>query len=149
MDISEQFIEQTIAFSLLVIEKIIKQLGKTYQEDLAYSEFYTLSIVNYFGNMSMTSLADTFGIQKQQATRVVDKLVKKGYVKRAHDYTDRRIVLIHLTSKARSFFKEYTAKAKKEISESLSGLSEKEIREFQAAVERINHMMMKMKDAKA
>jgi hypothetical protein len=41
MDISEQFIEQTIAFSLLVIEKIIKQLERTYKEDLAYSEFYT------------------------------------------------------------------------------------------------------------
>ena len=149
MDISEQFIEQTIAFSLLVIEKIIKQLERTYKEDLAYSEFYTLSIVNYFGDMSMTRLADTFGIQKQQATRVVDKLVKKGYVKRAHDHTDRRIVLIHLTSKAQSFFKEYTAKAKKEIAQSLSGLSEKEIREFQAAVEKINHMMIKMKDAKA
>ena len=113
MDISEQFIEQTITFSLLVIEKIIKQLGKTYKEDLAYSEFYTLSIVSYFGDMSMTSLADTFGIQKQQATRVVDRLVKKGYVKRAQDHMDRRVVLVHLTPKAQSFFKEYTAKTKK------------------------------------
>ena len=149
MDISEQFIEQTITFSLLVIEKIIKQLGKTYKEDLAYSEFYTLSIVSYFGDMSMTSLADTFGIQKQQATRVVDKLVKKGYIKRAQDHMDRRVVLVHLTPKAQSFFKEYTAKTKKEITESLSGLSEKEIREFQTAVKKINHMMTKMKGTKA
>jgi len=148
MEVSEQFLQQTVAFSLLVMEKIVKQLEKTYKKDLAYSEFYALSIVNYFGDMSMSSLAKIFGMQKQQATRVVNRLVQKGYVQRTNDDTDRRIVLVRLTSKARSYFRDYTAKTRKEITESLSGFSEAEIREFQAVIERINRMMMKIEVAK-
>ena len=58
MSITEQFLQQTINFSLLVIEKVIKQLEQTYKSDLTYSEFFAISAVNYLGDMKMTDFAD-------------------------------------------------------------------------------------------
>ena len=81
MSITEQFLQQTINFSLLVIEKVIKQLEQTYKSDLTYSEFFAISAVNYLGDMKMTDFADIFGIQKQQATRLINKLEEKGLLR--------------------------------------------------------------------
>lgn len=144
MNISEQFLQQIITFTLLVIEKVINQMEKTYKDDLTFSEFYALSAVNYFGDMTMTVFANNFGIQKQQATRIINKLVQKGYIQRIYDNSDRRIVLIRLTQEAKSYLSKHIAKSVEIISDSLSGFAESEIREFQTAIETINRMLPKM-----
>jgi len=144
MNISKDFLEQTIVFSLLVVEKINKLLEKTYKDDLTFYEFYTLLAVNYFGDMTMTDFADYLGIKKQQATRVVNNLVQKEYVRRVYDESDRRVVLITLTPEAKKYLNEYTANTITLINDSLDDFSEPEIKEFQNAIETINKMLFKM-----
>jgi DNA-binding MarR family transcriptional regulator len=144
MNITEQFLQQTIIFSLLVVEKVNKQLEKTYKNDLTFSEFYTLLTVSYNGDMTMTAFADNLGIQKQQATRVINTLVQKGYIQRVYDEADRRVVLIRLTPEARAYLKEYTSKTIEKIRESLADFTESEFQELQAAMETMNRMLAKM-----
>lgn len=144
MNITEHFLQQTIIFSLLVIEKVNKQLEKTYKEDLTSSEFYALLSAYYFGDMKMSAFADNLGIKKQQATRVINELVKKGYIQRIYDESDRRVILIRLTQEAKMFLKEYTAKTIGLMSDSLDGFNKGEIEELQNAIETINKLLPKI-----
>ncbi|NLC45279.1 MAG: MarR family transcriptional regulator [Clostridiales bacterium] len=147
MDITERFLQQTVIFSLLVIEKINKQLLKTYKEDLTSSEFYALLSVYYFGDMKMTAFADNLGIKKQQATRVINDLVKKGYIQRIYDESDRRVVLISLTPEAKMYLNGYTAKTIGMVNDSLEGFNKSEIEELQNAIKTINRLLPKIKMA--
>lgn len=144
MNISKDFLEQTILFSLLVVEKINKLLEKTYKEDLTFYEFYSLLAVNYFGDLTMTDFAAYLGVKKQQATRVVNNLVQKKYVRRVYDESDRRVILIALTPEGKEYLSEYTKNTISLINDSVEGFSESEIKEFQKAIETINKMLHKM-----
>ena len=145
MNITEQFLQQTIVFSLLVMEKVNKQLEKTYKEELTSSEFYALLAVHFFGDMKMTAFAGNFGIKKQQATRVISDLVKKGYIERIYDESDRRVILIGLTPEAKIYLKEYTTKTIGLMNDSLDGFNKSELEELQNAIETVNKLLQKMK----
>lgn len=137
--------DQTILFSLLVFEKITPILRHKFRKDLTINEFYTLLLVNYSGELKMTDFAYDLGIKKQQATRVVNSLVKKGFIKRSYEKVDRRIVRIGLTPYAEAYLDDYIKKTSILIDDSLKGLSESEIIKFQNALETINKVLPKMK----
>jgi hypothetical protein len=59
MNISKDFLEQTILFSLLVVEKINKLLEKTYKEDLLVS----VSFIHYCTSTSdLPTLSSSRGL---------------------------------------------------------------------------------------
>jgi DNA-binding MarR family transcriptional regulator len=49
----------------------------------------------------MTDLARRVLVSRPTASRVVDRLVTQGWVRRWHDGTDRRVVLLELTAEGR------------------------------------------------
>ncbi|MGI6538453.1 MAG: MarR family winged helix-turn-helix transcriptional regulator [Caldicoprobacterales bacterium] len=144
MKISKNFSEKTIYFSLLTVEKIIKLLKKTYKEDLTFYEFYALLTVNYYGDTTMTDFAENLGIKKQQATRIINNLVEKGYVQRIYDESDRRIVFIRLTQEAKRYLDEHKMNANALFVDSMEDIGESEIKELQNAIETINRILPKM-----
>src|SRR5919106_4165240 len=53
------------------------------------------------GRTTAGALAEASGLTTGAITAVVDRLAKKGFVRRARDKEDRRLVLVELTEKAR------------------------------------------------
>ena len=51
--------------------------------------------------LRMAQLAERALISRPTASRVVDRLVGKGWVRRWHDGSDRRVVLLELTTEGR------------------------------------------------
>jgi DNA-binding MarR family transcriptional regulator len=49
----------------------------------------------------MSDLAGTVLISRPSATRVVERLVQQGFIRRWHDDSDRRVVLVQLTEAGR------------------------------------------------
>ena len=91
MNISERIYDLNLEISI-IMRKIAKDLGLT----LSQVQFL-LSIP--FSSISMTDLANLLGIDNSTLTRNLNKLEKKGYVKRTKDYYDRRIYKISLSKK--------------------------------------------------
>lgn len=54
-------------------------------------------------NLSMSQLADSICTSNEQATRAVTQLVNMGFVNRAQNKTNRRVVNISLTDKAKAY----------------------------------------------
>jgi DNA-binding MarR family transcriptional regulator len=64
------------------------------------------------------------------ATRLVDRLIKDGYVERANSKQDRRVVLIRATRSGRAVFKRTTTAVKKLHRSQWASLSNTELRQF-------------------
>ena len=73
------------------------QLAEKY--DLTQPQMFTLWQLKENGPMTMGELSETISVTHGVATRMVDRLVKKGMVERHRDEKDRRVVLISLTGK--------------------------------------------------
>jgi DNA-binding MarR family transcriptional regulator len=57
-----------------------------------------------YGALTMNELAEKMYLSISTVTRVVEELVKKGYVQREEDPADRRIRVIDLTDEGKAVF---------------------------------------------
>jgi DNA-binding MarR family transcriptional regulator len=64
---------------------------------ISVSQCYVLETLHRFGDLNANVLAGKMHLSVSTITRVVDQLVKKGYVKREYDVNDRRFRIIRLT----------------------------------------------------
>ncbi len=67
------------------------------EHDLTQHQVMVLWQLRDNGPMTMGDLSEWLSVTHGVATRMVDRLLKKGMVERGHDDTDRRVVLISLT----------------------------------------------------
>ena len=91
MNMSEKIYDLNLEISI-IMRKIAKDLGLTLSQ-------VQLLLSIPFSSISMTDLANLLGIDNSTLTRNLNKLEKKGYVKRTKDYYDRRIYKISLSKK--------------------------------------------------
>lgn len=68
---------------------------------ISKSELLTLLQVDRSGEIIMSQIADYINIPMSTATGLVERLVKKGYIERARNESDRRIVTIRLTDEGK------------------------------------------------
>ena len=72
-------------------------------DDMSLDDYDVLIQVRLAGHpVSMSELAATVLISRPTATRIVDRLVARGWLARWHDEADRRVVRLELTSEGRA-----------------------------------------------
>lgn len=64
---------------------------------LSLPEFATLNLIGLEGPVTTGRVADVTGLSAPAATRLVDRLIARGFVERVPDDTDRRRVLVART----------------------------------------------------
>ncbi len=87
---------------LEIEEQALQERGIT---DLSMNEMHTIEAIGYDSIKSMSETAEILKITLGTLTTSVTRLVKKEYVERLRDESDRRIVLIRLTEKGRGVHK--------------------------------------------
>ena len=91
MNISEKIYDLNLETSI-ILRKIANDLCLTLPQ-------VQLLLSIPFSSVSMTDLSNLLGIDNSTLTRNLNKLEKKGYVKRTKDCYDRRIYKISLSKK--------------------------------------------------
>ena len=76
-----------------------KQIGEFYKMKITMPQFVALEILHREGQSRMTDLARLINVSTAAMTGIVDRLVRDGYVQRASDPDDRRIIKVDLTAK--------------------------------------------------
>lgn len=89
---------------LLIEEKALKS-GEI--KDLSITEYHTIDAIGLDRARTMSEVAKDLNITVGTLTTAINRLVKKGYVDRRREVTDRRIVKIFLTEKGRVAFKKH------------------------------------------
>jgi len=88
---------------ILVTEE--KALRKGSFSDLSVAEMHTLEGIGLYDTRTMSETAASLGITTGTLTVAVDRLVRKGYVERQRDTSDRRVVRVRLTRKGKLAFR--------------------------------------------
>ncbi len=84
-------------------------------EDVTLSQYRALVVLASRGPQRVASLADALAVTPPTATRMSDRLVRKGLVRRRTSREDRRQVLVSLTPTGRELVSEVTRRRRMEI----------------------------------
>ena len=124
--------------------KLIYEAFDKLENELTRTQQIILLALDVKDNLSMSHLASRICTSNEQATRAVTQLVDKGLVNRAQNKTNRRVVNISLTQKA----KEQLDQAKKAVlNDTLSrakGLSDQEMQEMGDAIRTVLRILSKL-----
>jgi DNA-binding MarR family transcriptional regulator len=74
-------------------------------KDITMTEVHTITLIGKLGAPKMSELAESAHVTQGTMTGMVNKLVKKEYVKRMRGAADRRVVRVELTTRGRKIDK--------------------------------------------
>ena len=94
---------------------------------LTRGQFFLLLRLYRYQRMTMSQVAGTLAVSKEQATRTVSALVDLGLVERSEDQHNRKLVLVHLTESGRSFLVQERGKVKQNLRQRLQSLDSTEL----------------------
>ncbi|MFQ5686078.1 MAG: MarR family winged helix-turn-helix transcriptional regulator [Candidatus Scalindua sp.] len=94
-----------------LMSKVLKSiilLNKEIESYFGMSSARILTLLTFTEKktMQMSELSDAMSLTTSTSTRMIDTLVKEGFVERGHDQFDRRLVVVGLTSKGKKVAKD-------------------------------------------
>lgn len=95
----------------LAMRRWISEMGGRLKHGLPIQQYYLLESLRANGTMRCSELADTLQITLPAVTNLANKLVAGGYAERAHNETDRRVVMVTVTPKGLDALRELDEKA--------------------------------------
>lgn len=128
----------------------IRQLNRSVHHDakemnrhfgLTVPQSGAVRVLARHGRLSSVELSRKLFVTPSNITGIIDRLEKKGLVKRVQKKGDRRIMLISLTRKGAEVGKSLPDPVEKKLILGLADLTTREVRELQQALDRILHLM--------
>jgi|BarGraNGADG00312_2_1021985.scaffolds.fasta_scaffold04324_4 DNA-binding MarR family transcriptional regulator len=138
----EEQLDKFISDLWVAMTRLIKrppQIGGHLAEEhgLTPPQIFTLWQLKENGPMTMGQLSELLSVTHGVATRMVDRLLKKGMVERHRDENDRRVVLISLTRLGARVSARVVEAAMSEIRSAFKNVSQRDREEFLALLGRI------------
>jgi len=93
---------------------------------------------------TMSELGNNAHLPLSNMTSIIDRLARKGIVRRRRNAKDRRVVRVHLTEKGKKMLHEFMRKRGQELENSLGGLSEKDRKDLFKALEKATKIFQKI-----
>ncbi len=106
------------------------KLSHTATKSLTLTEWTTLNLVSNNDNISAKDLCGQIGVSTSAASQTLKKLEDANYIKRVPSKTDKRIVHITTTQKAKMMLSAVENCITQDISSMFSTLSDKELKTF-------------------
>jgi MarR family 2-MHQ and catechol resistance regulon transcriptional repressor len=100
--------------------------GSITAQGLGLSDFMVLEVLLHKGPLTISAIGEKVLLASASMTSAIDRLEKRGLVKRRSCSSDRRIRLVELTDCGRAFIEEIYARHEKDLEAVTSGLSDEE-----------------------
>ncbi len=129
-------LEQFLTYRLHVLNKLAERgISERYQDKLGVTlpEARVIASVGSFGPFSIMELARHANLDKSQASRAAEALIKQGLVKREPSAEDGRVVLVSLTPEGRALYRKVMPIARKWNGDMFDCLDEQEKLAFGAS----------------
>ena len=107
-------------------------------EDVTLTQYRTLVILASRGPQNLAALAEAVAVTPPTASRLCERLVRKGLVRRRSDRSDRRQVRIALSEAGQTLVDAVTARRRQEITDLLASIPAEEQRSVVAALRRLS-----------
>ena len=107
-------------------------------EDVTLTQYRTLVILASRGPQNLATLAEAVAVTPPTASRLCERLVRKGLVRRRTDRNDRRQVRIALSEAGQALVDAVTVRRRQEITDLLASIPAEEQRSVVAALRRLS-----------
>lgn len=124
--------ELDLIYAISDIQKFVSRvmIRESLREDLTLQQATILRILGSMGPLPMNRISRQLLTTGANITGLIDRMEQKGLVERAEDRTDRRKILIQLTSKGQKTFETTAKRYRKKIKESFGILPRSEREEL-------------------
>ncbi len=113
-------------------------LSEVAGKDFTLSQLKLLRLVSGAKDHSVGSLAAFLGVSAAAASKAVDRLAQRMYLRRSEAESDRRYVHLSLTEPGRRILAAFDAARQKRIDEVFAGISSEELRETGELMQRLS-----------
>ena len=111
---SEAIVDAVLSASRVLVAVAARSLGDV-AEEVTLTQYRTLVVLASRGPQSLAELADAVDVTPPTATRMCDRLIKKGLIVRRHERGDRRLIRLTLAKGGREFVDAVTQRRRSEI----------------------------------
>jgi len=109
------------------------QTNELFKGKITLPQFFVLSHLDKHSGSKMNELAKVMDVTTAAATGIVDRLVRYGYIVRAYDPKDRRVINVRLTQKGSDMVKRI-GRQRRDVTSEVFGKISKEERENYLAI---------------
>jgi DNA-binding MarR family transcriptional regulator len=99
-------------FSRLFMKSVVDE-GKSIKSDLRLSQIKAIAAFRDTNSLSMKELANNIGVNLPTMTMMIDRLIKDGIAERDRDESDRRKVIVCLTTQGKKLKAKFLAQRRK------------------------------------
>lgn len=103
--------------------------------DLSLAEFMALKKTYENINVSVQEIGNAINFTKSGATRIVDRLEKKGYITRERSLIDGRVCCVKITAKGKDVITNIIEKYTEYLDKVLMGLEPQKVEDIKDALE--------------
>jgi DNA-binding MarR family transcriptional regulator len=118
------------------------QTNELFKGKITLPQFFVLSHLDKHGESKMNELAKFMDVTTAAATGIVDRLVRYGYIVRAYDPKDRRVINVRLTQKGSDLVKRIGRQRREVTSEVFGKISKEERENYLAIMLHIRDVLM-------
>ncbi|MEA5030804.1 MAG: MarR family winged helix-turn-helix transcriptional regulator [Sphaerochaeta sp.] len=112
-------------------------------QDLGMAEFLALDGISRIADCPVQQVGHSLGFTKSGATRIVSRLVMKGYVSKRSSGHDARVCCLEVTEHGREMLSQAYAQYGNLLNRVFSGLDETEKGELQESLIRFSTLLMR------
>ena len=117
-----EVVEAVLGASRVLVAVAARSLAEV-AEEVTLPQYRALVVLAAKGPQRVASLAEALGVTPPTATRMCDRLVRKGLVRRRTAPEDRREVRLRLTAAGQELVAAVTARRRAEIAQLLAKIS--------------------------
>lgn len=118
-------VDAVLAASRVFVALAARSLADT-ADEVTLAQYRALVVLASRGAQNVAGLAANLEVTPATATRMCDRLVRKGLIRRAHDRDDRRSVRVGLTAKGRVLVDAVSDRRRDAIAELLATIPDDE-----------------------
>lgn len=132
MGVSDDAVDALVSASRALVAVSARSLADV--DDVTLPQFRALVVIAGRPHATVSQLADRLDIHPSTATRLCDRLVRKGLIRRVERDVDRRETEIVLTSRGRRLVERVTQRRRRDLSAIAERMSEQQVRGAIAAL---------------
>jgi DNA-binding MarR family transcriptional regulator len=142
----DDFLGSIQIFSSAVNDLFEEQLREVTGSGLTFTQLKLLNLISHTEGHTVSDVAAFLGVSNAAASKGVDRLVRRGLLKREEAASDRRAVELSLSDEGRVLLEKYEAVTQKAMTELFGGLSPKELRDTARLLDRLSVSIVDQED---
>ena len=117
----DSVVDAVLSASRVLVAVAARSLGDV-AEEVTLTQYLTLVVLASRGPQSLATLAEAIDVTPPTATRMCDRLIRKGLVQRRHERGDRRLIRLSLSEKGQVLVDAVTERRRAEITDLLKAI---------------------------